>query len=181
MIRGRKPVPTELRKLRGNPRDHALPADEPVVPPPPPEFDDVPPVIADDAVAAAEWTRLAPLLREARIITEADRNVLIAACQQWSIYQHALTQAPPDRRVLRSPNDYPIPNPFIPMANKALLHCERLWEQLGLTPSARSRVTAAKQAPEDDPFAEFDEPQAPRLPKGPTLNGRTHASTPRPS
>lgn len=173
-MRGPKPKPTARRKLEGNPGGRPYNLDEPKLPAAAPSFDDVPPVLAGDDVAASEWKRLAPLLRQARIVTEADRGALIAACQQWSVYQDSLQRAPAERRVLRSPNDYPIPNPYIPMASKALLHCERLWESLGLTPSARSRVVAASAAPEDDPFAEFDD-RVPRLAKGPSLNGKRHA------
>jgi len=147
--------------------------DEPQLPAADARFDVVPIVLRDDAVACSEWQRLAPLLRVARIVTEADRASLIAACQQWSIYQHALTQAPPERRVLRTPNDYPMVNPYIAIANKALLHCERLWDALGLTPAARSRVAMAGAASDNDPFAEFDEPRA-RLSHGPSLDGRMH-------
>lgn len=178
-MRGRKPHPTRLQVLRGNPGRRPLNPDEPQLPVAGDDFDTVPELLAPDDVAAAEWRRLAPLLREARIITQADRNALIAACQQWSVYQDALVQAPKHRRVLRSPNDYPIPNPFIPIANKALVHCERLWESLGLTPSARARVTAAREPEDRDPFAEFDEPRraGPRIVKGPTFQGRRYAGT----
>jgi P27 family predicted phage terminase small subunit len=175
MRKGPAPKPTARRKLEGNPGKRPFNPDEPQIPVAEPSFDDVPPILADDEVAASEWRRLAPLLRQARIITEADRNALIAACQQWSVYQDALVQAPKNRRVLRSPNDYPIPNPFIPIANKALVHCERLWDTLGLTPSARSRVIAAQAAADGDPFAEFDEPRIPKITKGPSLMGRRHA------
>jgi P27 family predicted phage terminase small subunit len=173
--------PTAIRKLEGNPGKRPFNADEPQIATADESFDTVPAVLVADEVAAAEWRRLAPLLREARVVTEADRNALIAACQQWSVYQDALVQAPAHRRVLRSPNDYPIPNPYIPIANKALVHCERLWESLGLTPSARSKVTAARAPAERDPFAEFDEPRIPKVSKGPTLRGRAYADSTRPN
>jgi P27 family predicted phage terminase small subunit len=182
--RGPNPHPTALRKLRGNPSKTPFNTEEPELPAAPPSFDQVPAVLVDDPVAAAEWRRLAPLLREARVVTEADRNALIAACQQWSVYQDALLQAPAHRRVLRSPNDYPIPNPFVPIANKALVHCERLWDCLGLTPAARTRVAATNRSASDDPFAEFDEQAAARIPrvKAPTtLKGApSDGSPPRP-
>lgn len=176
-MRGPKPKPTAQRRLEGNPGRRPYNVDEPQLPTADASFDAVPADLLGDAIAAAEWVRLAPLLRQARIVTDADRNALIAACQQWSVYQDALRQAPAERRVLRSPNNYPIPNPFIPIASKALTHCERLWESLGLTPSARSRVVAAKTAQADDPFAEFDDV----ITRGPTLRGRSYVTDPKPS
>jgi P27 family predicted phage terminase small subunit len=170
--RGPKPQPTAQRKLRGNPGRRPYNLDEPVLAVVGATFDDPPSAIAEDPVAAAEWRRLAPLLRDARMITDADRNVLIAACQQWSVYQDALVNAPAHRRVVRSPHDYPIPNPYVSIAHKALIHCERLWESLGLTPSARTRIASAPPTGPDDPFSEFDEPRIPRVTKGPTLHGR---------
>jgi P27 family predicted phage terminase small subunit len=182
MKRGPAPTPTALRKLRGNPGRRPYNADEPQIAAADDSFDAVPPELASDAVAAAEWTRLAPLLREARVVTQADRNVLLAACQQWSVYQDALAQSPPTRRVLRSAkSDNPIPNPYMQIAHKSLLHCARLWDALGLTPAARTRVAAAAEQEPGDAFAEFDLPTRGAAPKGPTLNGRSHASTSKPN
>jgi phage terminase small subunit len=57
-----------------------------------------------------------------------------------------------------------MPNPYIGISNKSLGNCVKLWVELGLTPSARSRVTTAPGALADeaDVFAEFDEPAPPR-------------------
>jgi phage terminase small subunit len=49
---------------------------------PPPELD-------GDCVARAEWRRLAPMLMAARLVTVADRQPLIAACLEWSVYVRA--------------------------------------------------------------------------------------------
>ncbi|HWI67880.1 MAG TPA: P27 family phage terminase small subunit, partial [Nitrospiraceae bacterium] len=61
--------------------------------------------------------------------------------------------------VVRAPSGYPMPNPYIAISNKSLGNCVKLWIELGLTPSARSRVSITPGASfPDDPFAEFDEP-----------------------
>jgi phage terminase small subunit len=61
-----------------------------------------------------------------------------------------------------------MPNPYLAIATKALAGCTRLWPELGLTPSSRSRV----QVPvgDDDPFSEFDTP----MPLGPSADPTTH-------
>jgi P27 family predicted phage terminase small subunit len=98
-------------------------------------------------------------LKNAHTITQGDRGLLIALCQQWSRYQDANGRVKITGMVVRSPSGYPMPNPYIAIANKSLGNCIKLWVELGLTPSARSRVTTT---PGDgfstDPFSEFDEP-----------------------
>lgn len=157
MTPGRRPKPTARRRLEGNPGKRAYNAHEPVLPTASAEIDTPPAVIDGDTTACVEWRRLAPILRRARLLTDADVNALIAYCQQWSIYQDALVNAPQVRRVFKSPNDYPVINPYLSIANKALAFCDRIGEQLGLTPGGRARVSAAPG--EDDAFAEFDAPR----------------------
>lgn len=166
---GPAPTPTALNRLRGNPGKRALNADEPVLPAAPDTFDEPPLALADDPVAIEAWRDLAPVLRRARIVTDADARTLAAACQQWSLYLGALAQAPADRRVVMSHNKFPIINPYINIANKALTQCIRLWEGLGLTPASRARITAAPAPSDGDPFAEFDALLPPRAREGPTL------------
>jgi P27 family predicted phage terminase small subunit len=139
-MRGRKPIPTDLKVLRGNPGHRRLNTHEPVVT----ALDEsAPPIeLAGDPVASAEWARLVPMLRTARQITAADRGSLIALCQQWSRYLEANSKVAAAGMVIKSPSGYPMPNPYIGIANRALTHCTKLWAELGLTPSSRSRVTA---------------------------------------
>jgi P27 family predicted phage terminase small subunit len=142
-MRGRKPVPTDLKVLRGNPGHRPLNVDEPALPPVESEAFDTPPLeLTGDAAAIAEWGRLAPMLRAARQVTEAERGSLIALCQQWSRYLSANSKAEAAGMVIKSPSGYPMPNPYLGIANRALTHCTKLWGELGLTPSSRSRVSA---------------------------------------
>lgn len=137
-MRGRKPKPTAQKVLEGNPGKRPLNAQEPEFPPP---VDATPPELADNAHALHEWARLCPLLEAARVTTEADRGSLIALCLSWSQYLEATQKIRASGMVVKTPNDYPIPNPYIAIANRALGHCTKLWVELGLTPSSRSRVS----------------------------------------
>jgi P27 family predicted phage terminase small subunit len=160
-MRGRKPTPTARKRLEGNPGRRPLNAREPDLPrdPPAPPDDPPPPELETDPVAAAEWRRLFPILQRAQAITAGDRGSLLALCQQWSRYLEANGRVAASGLVVMSPHKYPMPNPYIAIANKALGNCVKLWVELGLTPSARSRVTTtAAVAPIGDPFAEFDAP-----------------------
>lgn len=154
-MRGRKPKPTARKRLEGNAGKRPLNTAEPTLP----TAQDVqapPAELADDVRACAEWRRLAPMLRASRVITDGDMAVLIAVCQQWSRYLEANAAIGKTGMVVRSQSGYPMPNPYIAISNKALGNCVKLWAELGLTPSARSRVSALPDGRGDD-FAEFDE------------------------
>lgn len=119
---------------------------------------DPPLEIADDPVAASEWRRVVPLLQRAQAITDGDRGSLLALCQQWSRYLDANARVAGSGMVVRARSGYPMPNPYIGIANKALANCKMLWVELGLTPSSRSRVmTLPPGVGAADDFAEFDD------------------------
>lgn len=120
-------------------------------------FDTPPAVLADTPEAQAEWTRLAPMLRKARQVTEADRAALTALCIEWARYLEARGRAQP--RVIASPSGYAMPNPWLSVQTKALAACLKLWPELGLTPSSRTRVDRVAGGT-TDPFSEFDDPLA---------------------
>jgi P27 family predicted phage terminase small subunit len=120
----------------------------------------VPPELINDKTATAEWLRTIPMLREREVITDGDRGSLIALCQQWSVYQEAVAQWRALGMIVKAPSGYPMVNPYLGVANKALNQCLKLWAELGLTPSSRSRVTTLPPAGPADPFAEFDPPRS---------------------
>jgi len=153
-MRGRKPKPTTVRALEGNPGHRPLNTHEPQLAAPTVDFDTPPAELFEDDRGAAEWRRLAPKLRTARQITDADRGALLALCQQWSRYQEATAKVQTLGMVVRTPSGYPIISPYLSIANKALAACTKLWAELGLTPSSRSRVTLVGQA-EPDEFDAF--------------------------
>jgi len=162
-MRGRKPKPTRQRKLEGNAGRRPLNKTEPE----PAEIVDAsqaPGELVGNARAIAEWQRLVPMLRDLRMVTEADRGALIAVCLEWARYIEATLKVSILGMVVKTPAGYPIPNPYLSIATKALAGCHRLWPELGLTPSSRSRVTTIAEPA--DPFAEFDDPAAHSDPKG---------------
>jgi P27 family predicted phage terminase small subunit len=141
-IRGHKPHPTAKRKLHGYRKKERMNHAEPQ--PPLLIGAEVPEELAANPVGAREWLRLAPMLKACKQITEADRSALIACCREWSVYVNAVTPARGNQRY----------NP----ANKALDHCLKLWAELGLTPSSRTRVHIAEPSGLNgaDAFSEFD-------------------------
>lgn len=158
-IRGPKPYSTVKTKLSGNAAHKRINTREPTPPPIAPSTLDTPPLeIANNAAARREWIRLAPMLRVARQITEADRAALLALCIEWSRYLEATRRAHP-RILIASKSKYKMPNPWLSIQKSALAACLKLWPELGLTPSARSRVVQVPDAPPGgDNFSTFDTP-----------------------
>jgi P27 family predicted phage terminase small subunit len=158
-VRGPRPLPTDVKRLAGNPGRRPLNEDEPR-PPRSPDLLDVPDELDSDDAARQEWVRLAAMLRDVRQITDADRGALIALCVEWSRYLDSERRIRQMGAVLRSPNGFPILNPYLAVSKRALLFCTRIWAELGLTPSSRSRVrTADGLGPSaGDEWVEFDQP-----------------------
>jgi P27 family predicted phage terminase small subunit len=143
--------------IEGNPGHRPLNEQEPTFPAPIDAFDEPPAELEDDETARREWRRLAPMMRAAGVITDADRGALLALCREWARYLSAYDKT--TMLVVKAPSGYPMPNPYIPIANRALNNCIRLWAELGLTPSSRSRVQSGDgPGPGGDAFSEFDTP-----------------------
>ena len=155
MAPGQKPMPTAKRRLHGNASKRPLNTHEPE--PPATNLDGVPRELVDNDEAIREWRRLAPMLKTIRQVTEADRASLIALCLEWSRYLEATANAHP-RILIASRSGYKMPNPWLAIARFALANCLKLWPELGLTPSSRSKVKTADgpSVPGGDGFSEFD-------------------------
>ena len=160
-MRGRKPKSTAAKLLDGNPGHRAINTLEPHPEPLDPAIEELPPEeLAENPIARKEWIRLAPMLRRCRQITEADRSALIALCVEWARYIEATAHVRHTGLIIKAPSGYPIPNPYLPIATKALAGCNKLWPELGLTPSSRSRVVMSEGSGgiAGDAFTEFDTP-----------------------
>jgi len=100
-MRGRKPKPTAIRRLDGNPGKRAFNATDPM---PPDSMPTCPPHLSDEA--ADEWDRLGPVLHAMGVVTMADRVALAAYCQaygRWVEAEERLREAP---LLLKTPSGY---------------------------------------------------------------------------
>lgn len=139
---GRRPQPSRLRVLRGNPGKRPLNAREPQPAPADDSFDIPPSEVSVDPVASTEWRRVVPILRTCGLASQAERSALIALCQQWSRYLEAQTKIRDLGMIVKKPNGGLMTNPYLFVADRALAHCHKLWQELGLTPSGRARLSA---------------------------------------
>jgi hypothetical protein len=89
-MRGRKPIPTRLRLIRGNPSKRPiLPEPEPTLPSVPPE---PPPYLTGHG--AGEWRRLAPGLHRLGLLSVLDTATRPGAAA--NIGTEVVVKAPPD-------------------------------------------------------------------------------------
>ena len=145
---GRRPEPTAMRVLRGNPGKRPINPDEPRIAAADPSMDTPPAEIVADGAAAGEWARVVPLLRQGGLISQSERAALLALCKQWSRYLAAHGQVIKLGMVIESAKGGLSINPYLKVSDQALGHCHRLWHELGLTPSGRARATKLQPTPE---------------------------------
>jgi len=148
-MRGRKPTPTALKVLHGNPGRRPLNAREPKpkvgLPPCPSSL---------KGTARLAWRQMAKMLRDAGIGTVLDRNAMILLVDAWETYVSATTTLRQSGLLVKSPTGYPMQNPLLAVANRAHEQIVRLLAEFGMTPASRTRVhVELPQAP--DPLQEF--------------------------
>jgi P27 family predicted phage terminase small subunit len=140
-------LPTALRVLRGNPSGRPINLAEPSHA----ALEVECPAVVVDPVARAEWARVAPGLIACGQVAVVDRATLMGYCQKYAQWQALEVEAARHPFIVRSPNDYPIPNPALGMANKAFGLMLKAAAELGITPSSRSRVVTTPRRAETAP------------------------------
>jgi len=92
------------------------------------------------SVARKEWRRLAKPLHDVGILTVADRAALAAYCQSYARWVEAERKLKETPVLLKTPSGYVQQSPWLSVVNKQLELMGRYMAELGLTPSARSRI-----------------------------------------
>lgn len=136
---GRKPKPSAVKALAGNPGKRALNAAEPqpAVPDGPPN---APRFMAE--TAQREWRRIVRFLLDAGIYTHVDHATLEAYCVVYGRWIDAEKQVQELGPIIETVNGNMITNPYLAVANRCLKQMQSLAAEFGMTPSSRSRVAA---------------------------------------
>ena len=92
--------------------------------------------------ARTEWERIAPMLVRLKLLTKLDRAALSAYCQAWARHVEAEEQVAKASALAFTHNGYPIVNPWITISRQAVDQMARFIGEFGLTPAARSRISA---------------------------------------
>ena len=150
-MRGRKPVPTHLKIIRGNPGKRPLNHHEPesaaTLPPCPAHL---------SADAKKEWKRVGKMLTEHGVMTELDTDALALYCSTYALWKDA------DGRVTKMGIYYKqrstgliVQNPWFKPSMKLAERLQKLFVEFGITPSSRTRIKIAKKEQDDEDLKTF--------------------------
>jgi P27 family predicted phage terminase small subunit len=145
---GRKPYPSHLHVIRGNPAHQSFIKDEPQ-PAKPANLPDAPEYLTGYAVD--EWRRMAAELYRLNLLTVVDVHSLALYCQAYSRWRTAEeTLAAVAARdpamnglIIKTKTGAPMQNPLVLIAQRAGRDMMRFAAEFGFTPSARSRISTA--------------------------------------
>lgn len=154
---GRKPKPTAIKVLNGNPGGRPLNLNEPR-----PDLGEPAMPTALPAAAKKEWKRVVPILLKMGVLTLADGPALEAYCVAYAMWRaalkeirkHGLTYLSGDVVIV---DGKPVGgilrlNPAVGERDKAIKTMKSFMTEFGMTPSSRSRIKA-EPAKKEDPFA----------------------------
>lgn len=145
MTVGRKPKPTALKVIQGTYRpDRANPKE----PKPKAVIHPCPKFLQGDA--RKQYRKTAKELARIGLITELDDMALAMLCQAWAEYLEATEQVKKSGLLVKSPNGFPVLNPYLIAANQALKKVRSPLAEFGMTPGSRSRIHAAGSGDESD-------------------------------
>lgn len=140
---GRKPKPTHLKVLEGNPGKQKLPKGEPIpeseMPSPPEHLDDY---------AKEEWERLSQGLYSLGLLYQVDMAVFAAYCgaySRWRSAEEQLNKIVHEKGALAgliqaSKNKVIAQNVLVNVSRNAAQDMVKYAVEFGLTPSARARL-----------------------------------------
>ena len=136
--RGRKPKPTALKVLEGNPGKRPLNTNEPI----PPNSSPIkcPSWLLPEA--KKEWKRLAPALEAMGVLTMADITAFEGYCQAYARWKEAEEFITQHGSIFKTPSGYVQQVPQVSIAQQNLKIMQSFCSEFGLTPATRARIIA---------------------------------------
>ena len=148
--RGRKPKPTTVKMLEGNPGNRNISTSEPK---PDKKAPRCPGWLEEEA--KKEWKRMAKQLEQLGILTEIDMAAFAGYCQAYARWKEAEEYISEHGAVMKAPSGYCQQVPQVSIAQTYLKIMNRFCEQFGLTPSARSRIVTDNGENKESDTMEF--------------------------
>ena len=150
--RGRKPKPTAMKELEGNPGKHPLNTSEPK---PNKKAPACPKWLEPEA--KKEWRRLAKQMEAIGILTEVDMAAFAGYCQAYARWREAEDFITQHGSIFKTPSGYVQQVPQVSIAQQNLKIMQSFATEFGLTPACRARIVASGGAAEsdDDPMAQL--------------------------
>ena len=132
-MKGRKPKPSLIKLLDGNPGKRPVNDREPPLlegAPEPPEW--------LDAEAQAEWGRVTADLISMGLLSRADRPALAAYCTAWSRWVEAEAMVKKYGAIVKSPEKgFPMKSPYLSIAELHAQKNRELWDTLRYAGASR--------------------------------------------
>lgn len=149
-MRGRKPKPSHIKLLTGNPGKRPINADEPV---PEPGGLERPPAWLNKG-AKLEWKRV---MKEAPrgLLTRLDRQVVAMYCQTTARIQELEGIVDEQGYTFMSEKGFVIQRPEMGMLKNLYGIQTRLCAEMGFSPSSRSRVKVTRDAKPKGKLSKF--------------------------
>lgn len=143
-MQGRKPKPTALKVLAGNPGkraiNHAEPTPRVVMPKPPEHLSDA---------EKEKWKSTVRELYPLGLVTNIDKDHLAMYCTIYVRWVKAERMVRDKGEIIKTAAGNIIQNPYLSIANRALDQLNKLGAEFGMTPSSRSRVKADMLTPDE--------------------------------
>jgi len=142
---GRKPKPTALKILEGEPNKDRINQNEPKPEPPSLQFPDW---LNEDGRRI--WNRYAPVLKRLGVFKQTDEFAFACLCQEAGRYINLQKKIEEKKNYITTnvrQGDKSIPE--INMANQCLKQIRGLMGEFGLTPSSRSRISVSDDEEKD--------------------------------
>ena len=149
--RGRKPKPTELKILEGNPGKKPLNDKEPK---PEKRAPKCPSWLEPEA--KKEWKRMSKVLESMGVLTQVDMTAFAGYCQAYARWKEAEEFLSKHGTIFKTPSGYIQQVPQVSIAQTYLKVMKDFCSEFGLTPAARSRIRVdIEEIAKDDPMAEL--------------------------
>lgn len=148
---GRKPIPTNLKLLRGNPGKRALNKGEPK----PKSFQEVPePFEFLDERAVKRWRDIAPELMGQGLLTVLDLSAFASYCVAFALYAEVTAARKGKPLTVKSGHGL-YGNPLLKIQDMAFKQLKAAEAAFGMDPSSRGRIKVADAPKEADPYEKW--------------------------
>jgi P27 family predicted phage terminase small subunit len=160
---GRRPLPSAVKKLRGNPGKRPVNKAEPK-----PAMGEPQRPVGMSTAAIKEWKAIVPELARLGVLTKIDGKALAAYCMAWARWMEAekkvvefgiLVEEP---IIQRDHDGYSEivgtrykRNPAVSISNEAQKIMKAFLVEFGMTPSSRSRIRIENKPEDEDPVDAF--------------------------
>ena len=142
---GRRPKPTALKELAGNPGKRALNHQEPKPRSKRPKM----PLEFKATRKEFHWRLLTRELAGMQLLSSADGDAIAMYCDYYARWEEATKQLADNGMIVHTENGFPVQSPYLGIANKAMAAMQRLLIEFGMTPASRSRIHLPEGKPDD--------------------------------